>query len=310
MKKWQKTFYASFILSILLLLASDGFTYQKKVSELASFVNTNMDKIASRKRIVVVDFIYDKDVSGKLGQFLADELSSDISKKANNYEVLNRSQLKSSISESDFVLKHPYDQKEIKDLGSKAKVGGIVSGTISVFKSYIRLSVNLISTYSGKVVATKKVDIPLNEKIKDLLREDFEKGGEKTSFLGEFLDIIEHNGIRFELKQCKQLDIATMCSFTITSKKSEPWRFYLSNTSSLYDENGVNYMVQEMSFGGRTGHNNYYVYSDLVPNVSENGVIYFIKVPDTVRTVDFTIALHDESNQVYKAVFKRTELKR
>lgn len=310
MKRVQTAFYASLILSILLLLTGNGFTYQKEINELAAFVDMNMDKIASRKRIVVVDFLYDKNISGKLGQFLADELSKGISKKANNYEVLNRNQLKSIVGANDFGLKQPYDQKEIKDLGSKAKVGGIVSGTIGVFKNYIRLSINLISTYSGKVVATKTTDIPVSEKVKDLLKEDFEEGSKKASFKGEYLDIIEHNGIRFELKQCKQLDRATMCSFTITSKKNETWRFYLSNTSSLYDENGVNYVVYEMSLGGRTGQSNYYVYSDLVPNVSENGVIYFEKVPDTLKTVDFTIALYDESNQVYKAVFKGIELKR
>lgn len=310
MRKKSFMKYILYIFPFFFLLSSAGIAYQKEIEELANFVDKSIDKIASRKRIVVVDFLYDNNSAGKLGQFLADQLSENIAKKASNYEVLNREQLKSIVGKNEFGLKQPLNQKEIKDLGYKAKVGGIVAGTVSVFKDYVRLSVSLVSTYSGKVVATKSVDIPMGQKIKDLIKEDFQQEDKKTSIKGEYLDVIEHNGVRFELKQCKQLDRATMCSFTVTSKKNNTWRFYLSNTSSIYDENGMNYVIYEMGLGGRTGLSNYYVYSDLVPKVPENGVIYFERVPDKIKTVDFTVVLNDEGNQVYKAVFKDVMLKK
>lgn len=310
MKKKSFKIIIFFIFSFIFVLNNNVFAYQKEIDDLANFINNNMDKIASRKRVVVVDFLYDNSSIGKLGQFLANELSLSISKRANNYEVLDREQLKSIVGKSDFGLKQPYNQKEIKDFGSKVKVGGVTAGTMSVFKNYVRLSISLISTYSGKVVATKSIDIPMGQKIKDLVKEDFQSEDKKTSIKGEYLDVIEHNGVRFVLKQCKQLDRATMCSFTITSKKNDTNRFYLSNTSSLYDNNGMNYRIYEMGLGGRTGQSNYYVYSDLVPGVPENGVIYFERVSDKIKTVDFTVVLNDEGNQVYKAVFKDVEVKK
>lgn len=310
MKKKSFKIIIFFIFPFIFVLNNNVFAYQKEIDDLANFINNNMDKIASRKRVVVVDFLYDNSSIGKLGQFLANELSLSISKKANNYEVLDREQLKSIVGKSDFGLKQPYNQKEIKDFGSKVKVGGVTAGTMSVFRNYVRLSISLISAYSGKVVATKSIDIPMGQKIKDLVKEDFQSEDKKTSIKGEYLDVIEHNGVRFELKQCKQLDRATMCSFTITSKKNDTNRFYLSNTSSLYDNNGMNYRIYEMGLGGRTGQSNYYVYSDLVPGVPENGVIYFERVSDKIKTVDFTVVLNDERNQVYKAVFKDVEVKK
>lgn len=310
MKKKSFKIIIFFIFPFIFVLNNNVFAYQKEIDDLANFINNNMDKIASRKRVVVVDFLYDNSSIGKLGQFLANELSLSISKKANNYEVLDREQLKSIVGKSDFGLKQPYNQKEIKDFGSKVKVGGVTAGTMSVFRNYVRLSISLISAYSGKVVATKSIDIPMGQKIKDLVKEDFQSEDKKTSIKGEYLDVIEHNGVRFELKQCKQLDRATMCSFTITSKKNDTNRFYLSNTSSLYDNNGMNYRIYEMGLGGRTGQSNYYVYSDLVPGVPENGVIYFERVSDKIKMVDFTVVLNDEGNQVYKAVFKDVEVKK
>lgn len=272
--------------------------YENETEEIADFIVKSMDKIASRKRVVVLDFINENGNVDKLGKFLADEVSLKLLKKASGFDVLDRNEMKSIIGKSEVGLKVPYNQKEIKELGNKTKVGAIVTGNIEIYKDFITLTVNLISTYSGKVVGTKKVDIAIK-------RDEETKENQSGKNIKK---IIEHNNLVFELKGCRQLDRETMCAFSVTSNKNNTWKFHLSKTSSLYDNMGRNYKIREMSLGGISKEVYYDVYTNLVPGISESGVIYFEKVPDDVLNVDFTVVLTDDEQIVYKASFKHVEL--
>lgn len=128
-----------------------------------------MDKVASRKRVAVVDFTDQKGNVTALGKFIADELSAELIKTAQGFEVLERAQLKSIVGQEDFALPMPYDQTAVKRLGDIAKSGAVVTGSITPFSTTVRVTVNVISTYLPKVVNSKSIDIPRTGKIAQLL---------------------------------------------------------------------------------------------------------------------------------------------
>lgn len=166
----MRKFYAGFIFSIFLLMLTGSFAcgYEKEMDDLASYIAGNMDKIG-RKRVAVMDF---NDQYGKpmeLGKYISDELSLFLRRKAKGFEVLERTQLKSILSQNKIVMSDPYDLAVVKRLGQIARVGAIVTGSIMVFQDSIRVEINLVNTYMANVIGSTKTDIAKTQRIRELL---------------------------------------------------------------------------------------------------------------------------------------------
>lgn len=164
--------YVFIILSLLIFLTFSvdlSFGYQNEIKTLSAAVSSGMDKVGSRKRVAVADFTDQKGNITELGKFIADELASELLKSAQGFEVMERAQLKSVVGQEDFALPSPYDQNTVKRLGESARLGAVVTGTITPFSAAVRVTINVVSTYMPKVVNSKTVDIPRRGKIEELL---------------------------------------------------------------------------------------------------------------------------------------------
>lgn len=164
--------YLYIILSLLIFLpfsADQSFGYQNEIKSLSAAVSSGMDKVGSRKRVAVADFTDQKGKITELGKFIADELTAELLKSAQGFEVMERAQLKSVVGQEDLALPSPYDQNVVKRLGESAKLGAVVTGTITPFSSTVRVTINVVSTYMPKVVNSKTVNIPRRGKIEELL---------------------------------------------------------------------------------------------------------------------------------------------
>jgi TolB-like protein len=156
-------------LAFLFQRADFSFAYQNEIRSLSSVVAGSMDKVGSRKRVAVVDFTDEKGKVTDLGKFIADELSAALRNSAQGFEALDRAQLKSIAGQNDLTVGTPYDQNSVKQLGEAARVGAIVTGTITAFRTSVRVTINVVSTYIPKVVGSSSVDIARKGRIAELL---------------------------------------------------------------------------------------------------------------------------------------------
>lgn len=161
-----------FALAVLFLISLDaGFSYgfENEIRSLSLAVSSAMDKVGSRKRLAVSDFTDPKGNVTELGKYIADELSADLIRTARGFEVQERAELASALSASGLAVTVPYNPDTMRKLGQEAKIGALVTGSITAFSKYIRVSLNIINTYQGKVAGSSAVDIPRTRRIDELL---------------------------------------------------------------------------------------------------------------------------------------------
>jgi TolB-like protein len=161
--------FATAVLFLLSLDARFSYCFENEIKSLSLAVSSAMDKVGSRKRLAVSDFTDPKGNVTELGKYIADELSEDLIRTARGFEVLERAEFASVLSRSGLAVTVPYNPDSIKKLGQEAKVGAVVTGSIMSFSKYIRVSLNLINTYQGKVAGSAAVDIPRTRRIDELL---------------------------------------------------------------------------------------------------------------------------------------------
>ncbi|MBP8626634.1 MAG: hypothetical protein KBI10_08075 [Syntrophorhabdales bacterium] len=162
---------------MMLLVCSVSYGYEREMDDLASYISSNMDKIG-RKRVAIIDF---NDQYGKpmeLGRYISDELSLFLKRRAKGFEVLERTQLKTILSQNKITIGDPYDPAAVKRLGQIARLGAIVTGSIRVFQDTISVEVNLVNTYMANVIGSTKADIVKTQRIRELL----EKKGELVGY--------------------------------------------------------------------------------------------------------------------------------
>lgn len=162
---------------LVFFICTNSYGYEREMDDLASYISSNMDKIG-RKRVAIIDF---NDQYGKpmeLGKYISDELSLFLRRKAKGFEVLERAQLKTILSQNKITIGDPYDPAVVKRLGQIARVGAIVTGSIRVFHDTIRVEINLVNTYMANVLGSTKADIVKTQRIRELL----EKKGELVGY--------------------------------------------------------------------------------------------------------------------------------
>ncbi|MCX7966124.1 MAG: LamG domain-containing protein [Syntrophorhabdaceae bacterium] len=146
------------------------------MEDLATYIAVNMEKIG-RKRVAIIDF---NDQNGKpfeLGKYISDELTQFLKRKAKGFEVLERAQLKTIITQNKITISEPYDPSSVKNLGQIARLGAVVTGSIRPFHDSINVEINVINTYLGNVIGSKRIDISKTQRIRELLEKKAELVG-------------------------------------------------------------------------------------------------------------------------------------
>jgi len=166
---FRTLFIALAVLLLLPLEARNSYAYEKEIKGLSSAVASAMDKVGSRKRVAIADFTDPKGNVTELGKYIADELSADLKKSAQGFEVMERAEFTSVLSRSNLSISSTYLPDTVKRLGQEAKVGAVVTGSITPFSGSIRVSISVINTYQAKVVASASADIPRKGRVAELL---------------------------------------------------------------------------------------------------------------------------------------------
>lgn len=158
----------SLILLILTLLSQLLFAYEQEVRQLSARMAEAITK-SGRKTVAVVDFT---DLQGnvtELGRFLAEEFSVALTMAAKDFEVIDRTHLKTLLQEHKLASTGIIDPQTARKLGEIAGVQALVTGSITPFGDSVRLSAKVLDASTAKMISGFTADIPRTRAIEELL---------------------------------------------------------------------------------------------------------------------------------------------
>lgn len=153
----------------LLFTAGVSSGYEKELRSLSSTIVSSMDKVGSRKRVAVMDFTDSKGKVTDLGNYLSDELTQDLKKAAQGFEVQEREEMRSAFAQNNLTLTIPFNTETVKKINQDAKLGAIVLGSYTAFSDKVKVAISIVNTYQAKVVGSTSVEIPRTRRINELL---------------------------------------------------------------------------------------------------------------------------------------------
>lgn len=159
-------FLLSVISSQQVLAASN---LDEGVSQLARQIGKSMEERQSQK-IAIIDF---SDLNGNvsaLGQFLAEELTTQLFIVApGKFEVVERRQLMKLEEELMLGMSGFIEDKSIKKMGQVLGVDAIVTGSMTDLGNTVKINARLIEVESARVFAVAATDIPKTGMVADLI---------------------------------------------------------------------------------------------------------------------------------------------
>lgn len=140
-------------------------SYNQAMEELALKLSSDLLDVG-KKRVAVANFLNTRSETTELGKFLAEEFSTLLFTR--KLMVVDRGQLEVLMEENKIGAKGLLNSSEVARLGKMAGVQVIVTGTITMFDSQIKLALKGIDVEQGVMMAAAVGTIPRTESIDEL----------------------------------------------------------------------------------------------------------------------------------------------
>ncbi len=155
---------------LLVLSVSPCFAYENEVKELVGSIAEQVIK-SNKKSIAVADFT---DLDGnitRLGRFLSEEFSTDLSIELPQKDIIvyDRNSLKSILIEHKLYSTRLTAPETIKQLGKLAGVDVLITGILTSFNDDIRFTIKIVDTETARIFGSTKGKIPKTDGIGELL---------------------------------------------------------------------------------------------------------------------------------------------
>jgi TolB-like protein len=309
--KCKRKYWIGFAGLTILIFANFSWAYEKEIKGISSAISEDIAK-AGKKTIAVVDFTDLQGNMTELGRFLAEELSVDLTLSAKGFEVIDRTHLKSILTEHKLSVTGLVDPNTVKKLGQIAGVNAIVTGSVTPFGDSIRVTCKVIATDTAKVIGASKSDIAKTKAIEELLAKGIETGTTSTQGTGtttsksqpKAMPKVEVNDFSFEAKECKMQGQKVRCTIAVVNNAQEVRQFEVflyQGSSILVDDSGNQYNPAAGWFGG-SGKKTYSVNQEVTTGLPMNLVIEYEGVATTARYVSVVIDLTSYKKAVLRNI--------
>ncbi|MDO9566450.1 MAG: FlgO family outer membrane protein [Candidatus Desulfaltia sp.] len=254
MKKFRR-FIIVCVLSTIFFFSGFQYSiaYENEIKDLSSVMTVNIAN-AGKKTVAVVDFT---DLQGnvtELGRFLAEEFSVALAGSGKGFEVVDRTHLKSIITEHKLSATGLIDPQTARKLGKIAGVEALITGTITPFGDSIRLSVKVLDTETAKMISASSGNIARTKAIEELLARGIEvataSGGRPIAMRSappSAGKTVEAEGFIFRPVGCKRTGEKVVCTVSFINNGNEERDLQLysrgQSRSYLYDNHGNQYPV-------------------------------------------------------------------
>jgi len=232
MKKFRRLIIVC-VLSTIFFFSGFQYSiaYENEIKDLSSVMTVNIAN-AGKKTVAVVDFT---DLQGnvtELGRFLAEEFSVALAGSGKGFEVVDRTHLKSIITEHKLSATGLIDPQTARKLGKIAGVDALITGTITPFGDSIRLSVKVLDTETAKMISASSGNIARTKAIEELLARGIEvataSGGRPIAMRSappSAGKTVEAEGFIFRPVSCKRTGEKVVCTVSLINNGNEEREF-------------------------------------------------------------------------------------
>lgn len=269
-KKTQKWLLSIIIFSLFLSFSVSCFAFEKEIKAMAFVLSENILK-AGRKTIAVVDF---NDLQGnvtELGRFFAEEFSVALASAGKDFEVVDRTNLKTILIEHKLSTTGIIDPQTARKLGQIAGVDALITGTITPFGDTVRVTVKILDTNTARVIGATSGDIAKTKAIDELLVKGIsgnaqfqgsstnqsQQSGQGPALKPAFK--VDVNDFTFYLQECKLTGDKLLCNVLVTNNLEErKICFFTSNSNDekqrtrMIDQDGNETGVAVVQMGDRS----------------------------------------------------------
>lgn len=161
-----RSFKLGTICTILILVQSvNCFSQSEFDSKLQALSDTIAFKINAigKKKVAVWDFTDPDGQVTRLGKYISEEMSVNLTNSAKSFNVMDRNHLSTILREHKLNAEGFIDANTAKELGRMQAVDAIVTGTITILEDRIKISVKVLDTETALIVAASKGDLPIKE---------------------------------------------------------------------------------------------------------------------------------------------------
>ena len=286
-----------------------------------------------KKRIAVADFVDLDGRPSRLGKYVAEELSVELTQSANGIEVVDRAHLQAILHEHQLKSEGLLDPETTRELGKLAGVDIVVTGSLTDVGDSIRVLAKALSTDSARIVAASSETLAKTPQIATLLSAETsssgntadsatapqpanESGPQKASTLSPTTRM-EH-GVRIQLDRCERHSSQVICPFTAEAlDKDKDFGMVACNRNvppnSIVDGKGIFQEALWFAIGSsrtREGEICDHVSTTLVQNVPVEGEIAFGAVaPEVDRIALLTLVFGFDNGDNFTLKFRNVLLK-
>jgi len=157
-------------LSVLLLPSLTGAAnYDESLKQLAEQVTAEMVK-AKQHRVALVEFTDSKGASTAIGQFLTDELTTQL-QVGGEIKVIERSQVQAALSAQHVTALSPTHSKAVSKAAATIKADAFVTGTYVETPNGVQVTMKLIRSKKADTFAAARGSLPKTGPLADLIKE-------------------------------------------------------------------------------------------------------------------------------------------
>lgn len=253
MRKYNIHLISFFIITFIFIRAS--YSFEKETIFLAKSISDSITQ-SGKKTVAVVDF---SDLGGninELGRFFAEELSIQISKTSRNFVLIDRTHLKTLLSEHKLSMSGLVDPTTVKKLGQLIGVDAIITGTVTPLGNRYRISCKIISTDTAKIIAAESTNITKSNEMENLWNNDINSGysnkqDHETKLHRKSIKIDQY---KIELLSCSLYEYNIDVEIMLTNIGDDILAFLRPRHAyehlTLIDNLGENYVFQKIMVGG------------------------------------------------------------
>lgn len=126
------------------------------------------------KKLAIVEFPDLNGYQSALGQFIAEELITQLSIGANagQFDVVERRQLARVLQEQELTDSSLFDAQSISKIGKILGIEAIITGSIADLGTDVKVNARAISVETAKVFAAASTKIPKTDTVLQLMRQN------------------------------------------------------------------------------------------------------------------------------------------
>lgn len=262
---------------------------ENEMVSLATDLSRSLSK-TPKHPAAVVDFT---DLQGNvtlLGRFLAEELETALVNSGTRIDLVDRTRLQLILQENKLASKEGIiDPATARKLGNIAGVQILITGTVTLLDSTIRLSIKALDTEDGRVLAAVSANFRLTPAMASLGNQ-----GPVVRPNQQQVTTQEFHDFRFDLQYCSQVGSTTECSLAVTNRGSADQELAIYGNCSWYsdrkssrliDAQGRENLPRILFFGSHDSHLYCFAAGTAVSGTSTKLTLSFENTPTNMTSI-------------------------